>query len=134
MASRSVLELKPEVVTCIKFHQCWAWPHHILPPHLFTLPLLLEANLIFCCKAVNQVTYLMFFQSPEPFTVLLFTLCCHRGATLSFQPLCSPHPDSHSKLSFPRPWGHFRPTEVVCKGRKITAVIFSSLQVVQPLL
>lgn len=102
-------------VTCIKLQQCWSWPHHFLPHHLFTLPLPLDANPIFCCKVVNQGTYFMFFQSPEPFSVLLNTLCCHRGATLSFQPLLSPHPESHGKLSFPRVWRHFKPTEVVFK-------------------
>lgn len=107
--------------------------HTIFYPITFSLcPCCWRQTTFFYCKVVNQVTYFMFLQSSEPFSVLLHTLCCHRGATLSFLPLLC-HPDPHGKLSFPRAWRHFRPTEVVCKARKITLVIFTSPHVVQPL-
>lgn len=95
------------------------------------LPQSPRAKPVVIAKVINQVISFTFLQSPEGFPPLLRTLCCHHGAASSLQPPPrAPYPDPcrfRSKLRFPRARGHFRPAEVVGKGKEITAALFSSL-------
>lgn len=98
------------------------------------LPQSPQAKPVVVAKVINQVISFTFLQSPEGFTLLLLTLCCHHGATSSLQPPPrAPYPKPckfHSKLRFLRARGHSRPAGVVCKGKETTAALFSSLWVV----
>lgn len=60
--------------------------HFSTPSPFHSLPLLLQGK--------PHFLFVMFFQSAEAFTLLLFTLCCHHGAISSLQPLlCASYVD-----------------------------------------